>query len=101
MLNGRRIANSGQISVYGSSAVINDLLAIAPAALVAAISPEPEVETVNAGTLVMDTAPGAAGTMGPERSVYQTESLAVKVRWPVSWVLRDVRGFAWMTPTWK
>jgi hypothetical protein len=101
MLNGRGITNSGQISVYGSSAVINDLLAIAPAALVAAISPEPEVETVSAGTLVMDTAPGAAGTMGPERSVYQTDSLAVKVRWPVSWVLRDVRGFAWMTPTWK
>jgi hypothetical protein len=49
----------------------------------------------------MDTAPGDAGTMGPERSVWQTDSVAVKVRWPVSWALRDPRGVAWLTPAWK
>ena len=81
--------------------MINDLLAIAPAALVAALSPEPEIETSKAATLVMDTAPGAAGTMGPERSLFQTDSLALKMRWPVSWALRDPRGFAWLTPAWK
>ena len=88
--------------VLGSSAVVNDVLAIAPAALVAAFSPNPETETSKAATLVMeDTAPGAAGTMGPERSVWQTDSIALKMRWPVSWALRDPRGFAWMTPAWK
>jgi hypothetical protein len=102
MLGARFIERSDvDLSIFGSSAVINDLLAIAPAVLVAAISAEPEIETVNAATLVMDTGPGAAGTMGAERGLFQTDSVAIKVRWPVSWALRDPRGFAWMTPTWK
>ena len=49
----------------------------------------------------MDTAPQPAGTMGPSRSLFQTDSLALKMRWPVSWALRDPRGFAWLTPAWK
>jgi hypothetical protein len=89
------------VSFYPSTAVGNDLVAVAPAALVTALSPVPDVETATAGTLVMDTAPGAAGTMGPERSLLQTDSIAIKVRWPVSWALRDPRGFAWLTPNWK
>ena len=84
-----------------SSAVGNDLLAIAPTAIAAAVSADPEIEVVDAGVLVMDTAPGAAGTMGPERSLFQTDTLAIKCRWPVSWILRDPRGVAWLTPGWK
>lgn len=84
-----------------SAALGNDLIAIAPQAIAAAFSPDPQIETANAGTLVMDTAPGPAGVAGPERSLFQTESFAVKVRWPVSWVLRDPRGVAWLTPSWK
>lgn len=97
----RFIGRDSAITFYGSNAVSNDLLAVAPAALVAALSPEPEIEAAKAATLVMDTAPGAAGTMGPERSLFQTDSLALKMRWPVSWALRDPRGFAWLTPSWK
>jgi hypothetical protein len=93
-------ANSNLI-VIGSSAVINDVLAIAPGALVAALSPEPEIETANAATLHMDTVPLVVGTAGPHRSMFQTDSIAIKVRWPVSWALRDPRGFAWTTPIWK
>ena len=89
------------VKVYGSNAVINDLLAIAPAALVAALSPEPEIETSKAATLHMDSAPQPVGTAGPARSLFQTDSLALKMRWPVSWALRDPRGFAWLTPAWK
>ena len=96
-----RFIGETDITVIGSSAVINDVLAIAPGALVCALSPEPEVETANSATLHMDTAPTAVGSAAPHRSLYQTDSIAVKVRWPVSWVLRDPRGFAWMTPTWK
>jgi hypothetical protein len=97
----RFVSEDDNFKVYASSAVVNDLLAVAPAALVAALSPEPEIEASKAATLVMDTAPGAAGTMGPERSMFQTDTLALKMRWPVSWALRDPRGFAWMTPVWK
>jgi hypothetical protein len=49
----------------------------------------------------MDTVPGLPGTMGPELEMWQTNSIAVKVRWPVSWALRDPRAVAWMTPAWK
>jgi hypothetical protein len=89
------------IAFYGSSAMGNDLAAIAPRALVTAAAPTADVEAAAAGTLVMDTVPGAAGTMGTEKSMFQTNSVALKVRWPVSWALRDPRGYAWMTPNWK
>jgi hypothetical protein len=91
-----------KVTVLGSSAVINDLLAVAPAALVTALSPEPDVEASKAAQIVMDTVPGAAGVAGPiNKSMFQSDAIAVKVRWPVTWALRDSRGFAWMTPTWK
>lgn len=88
--------------VVMSSAVGDNLVVVAPKAVVAALNAEPDVEAANAATLVMDTAPGAAGTTGSgEKEMFQTDSLAVKVRWPVSWALRDPRAVAWLTPTWK
>jgi hypothetical protein len=101
IMSSRAYGQEKNLIVLGSNAVINDVLAIAPGALVAALSPDPEVETARAATLVMDTAPGAAGTMGAEKSMFQTDSIALKMRWPVTWALRDPRGFAWLTPTWK
>jgi hypothetical protein len=103
-------ARFGSIKAEGDDATIipiaspaagNDIIVIAPKALVAALSADPDVETASAATLVMDTAPGAAGTMGPEKEMWQTESLAVKVRWPVSWALRNAAAVAWLTPAWK
>ena len=88
-------------TVFGSSAMGNDLMAIASDALASAIGLDPVIETSIAATLQMDTAPQPVGSVGPERSVWQTDSVAVKMRWPVSWVLRDPRGVAWLTPTWK
>jgi hypothetical protein len=85
-----------------SSAVGADMICIAASAITAAIDADPEIETANAGTLVMqDTNPAVAGTNGPERSLFQTDSLAIKVRWPASWALRDTRAVAWLTPAWK
>jgi hypothetical protein len=101
MLAGRRVEGANLV-VLGSSAVINDLLAIAPGALVAALSPTPDVETSKAAQIVMDTAAGAAGTTASmNKSMFQSDAIAIKVRWPVTWALRDPRGFAWMTPVWK
>jgi hypothetical protein len=96
-----RAEQTDLLDVYGSTALGNDICAIAPAALVAALSPNPDIETGIAATLVMDdTAPGAAGTAA-EKSMFQTDSLALKVRWPITWALRSVQGVAWLTPTWK
>src|SRR5262245_53673764 len=100
-LSGSRFAGAENIHFRASSAVGNDLVALAPAALVVALSPEPDVETANAGTLHMDSGPQPVGSVAPHRSLFQTDSIAIKVRWPVSWALRDTRGVAWLTPSWK
>jgi hypothetical protein len=97
----RFIEEAKNLIVLGSSAVGNDVVVIAVGALVAAIEPDPNIETATASTLHMDTAPQPIGSVGPEKSMYQTDSLALKVRWPMSWALRDPRGVAWLTPAWK
>lgn len=80
----------------------NDIIVIAPKAIAAAVDITPDVETSNASTLVMDTAPIAVGQAGPaNRGLFQTDSIAVKIRWPVSWIVRDPLGVAWLTPAWK
>jgi hypothetical protein len=93
------------LPIYASNAVGGDLVAVAPEALVAALDPAPTVETAPAGELHMSDTPAAIVNGGapaaPSRSLFQTESIAVKVRWPLSWALRDSRGVAWLTPTWK
>jgi hypothetical protein len=89
------------IRVLASSAVIDDLMVVAPAALVTAIGGDPQIETAKAATLHEDTAPAPLSGDAPVRSLWQTDAVGLKGRWPISWALRDPRGFAWMTPTWK
>jgi hypothetical protein len=86
--------------VLGSNAVVNDFMCVATAALVSGIG-VPEVEVSKIATLTMDDAPAPDPTtpVGPFRSLWQTDSFGIKCRWPVSWALRDPRGFAWVTPT--
>jgi hypothetical protein len=88
-----------------SVAMGNDLMCVATNSLVAALSPDPVIETANAGELHMNDTPLAIVNGGapaaPARSLYQTDSIALKMRWPVSWALRDPRGVAWLTPAWK
>lgn len=92
----------GVIRPVISGAVGNNLIAVAAQAVAAALDPTPDLETAKAGTLVMDDNPGSAGTTNAtEKSLFQTDSLAIKMRWPVSWILRDARGVAWTTPVWK
>jgi hypothetical protein len=87
--------------VIGTPAVGNDVLVVATQALVAAFSPAPQVETGKAAALHMSDAPQPIGSAAPARSLFQTDSIALKVRWPMTWSLRDPRGVAWLTPTWK
>jgi len=99
----RFIKEPDNVVVLGSSALTTEVIAIAPNALVAALDPAPNVETSKSASLHMDTAPvQISGTSSPHKSMFQTDSLALKVRWPVTWALRDPRGVAWMSPTiWK
>jgi Phage capsid family len=88
------------VEMFGSNAVINDFLCVATAALVSAVG-VPEIEVNKVATVSLDDAPVADPTtpVGPFRSLWQTDAFGIKCRWPISWALRDPRGFAWMTPT--
>jgi hypothetical protein len=83
-----------------SAAVGNDLIVIAPQALVAAIG-DPSVEASKAASLVMDSAPVTPDTTQSTKEMFQTDSLALKMRWPASWALRNPAAVAWLTPSWK
>ena len=91
--------------ILGSTAVGSDMLVIVPAAIVCAISPEPEIEIANAATLHMaDPASpivNGGAPAAPHKSMWQTATLALKIRWPITWALRDPRGVNWVTPGWK
>jgi hypothetical protein len=101
----RFVRESENVLMFSSNAVGNDLICVAPQALVAALSPAPDVEAANAGELHMNDAPAAIVNGGapaaPARSLFQTETVALKMRWPVTWALRDPRAVAWLTPAWK
>lgn len=84
-----------------SSSVGNDLIAVAPQALAVALGTTPDIDVSKAATLHMDTVPSVNPSAGARKSMFQTDSVAVKMHWPISWYLRDSRGVAWLTPAWK
>jgi hypothetical protein len=88
--------------ILGSVAIGDDLLAVAPAAIVAAIEPTPQIELSSATALVMNDAPIVigGGSASPASSMFQSDAIALKMRWRVSWALRAPGGVAWLTPSW-
>jgi hypothetical protein len=101
----RFVLQAGNVAVLASNAMGNDLMCVAPLALVAAISPEPEIEASTAAELHMNDTPlpivNGGAPAAPARSLFQTDSVALKMRWPLSWAIRDPRAVAWTTPSWK
>jgi hypothetical protein len=95
----RFVLQPGNIAVLASSAVGNAVLCIAPRAVVCAMSPDPEIRAANAGELHMESAPTDVPAP-PTRSLFQTETIAIKLRWELAWAVRDTRAVAWLTPTW-
>ena len=77
------------------------MMAVAPGAVVAAMDPEPEIDVGNAAQLVMSDPAADTNTGSPQKTMFQTVSVALKLRWRISWALRDPRGVAWLTPNWK
>jgi hypothetical protein len=101
----RFVLQPGNVSVLSSTAAGNDLICVAPQALVCALNPAPDVEAATAGELHMNDTPlpivNGGAPAAPARSLFQTESVALKMRWPMTWIARDARAVAWMTPSWK
>lgn len=96
----RFIGLADNVRMFGTPTVGNDIVVVALNALASIISANPDIETSKAASLHMDDAPAAIGTASPARSLFQTDSVAIKVRWPASWTIRDPRAVAWTTPTW-
>ena len=100
-----RFVHDDNTLILACNAVGNDLVCVAPTAIVCALDPQPDIETSTAATLHMNDTPAAIVNGGapaaPARSLFQTESIALKIRWPVTWAVRDSRAVAWLTPNWK
>ena len=74
------------VLILPSAAVINDFLAVACAALVSVFGTDPDIEVSRGASLNMDSAPAADPTTppGPYRSMWQTDAIAIKIRWPMA-----------------
>ncbi|MBR1170709.1 phage major capsid protein [Bradyrhizobium liaoningense] len=80
------------------------VIAIAPNGLASAIDPVPRFEIASEGTLVMDDAAAQLSAVGtpnviaaPARSLFQTDTLALRVILQVSWGLRGPSAIAYMS----
>jgi hypothetical protein len=99
------------VTLLASSALTaGDVIVLSPQGLVSATGAAVSVETSRETVVHMsDTAaalvgkatppPALADIATPQRSVFQTDSVALKLKLPVAWLLRDTRALAWTTVT--
>jgi hypothetical protein len=83
----------------------NDVIAVSPVGVASAVSDMPEIDSSTVATLHMeDTTPlpivsGGGTVAAPTRSLMQTDSTGIRLRFDCDWVLRDQRAVAWTTAT--
>jgi hypothetical protein len=91
------------LTVLGSYALhgTDDVIAVAPPALVSVFDGTPQIESSPVPLLNMDDVPlpiVEGGVLAsPTRSAWQTNCIAIKVRLPVTWGLRVEPGLGWLT----
>ena len=78
------------------------VIAVAANAIASAVEGVPQIEAGTQPALHMDTVPGEVVDIGgvmarPIGSTFQTDSVALRLRWPISWALRASNGLAWLT----
>jgi hypothetical protein len=71
------------------------VIALALNALVSAVEAV-MIDTAKAVTL-QESDPAGVVMTGQTRSLFQTDSIALRLRWPLSWVIRDARAVAFAT----
>jgi Phage capsid family len=84
--------------VFVTNAVTDTLIAVATRALAVAIDP-PSIEASDAGVFHMEDTTPLPIVANPTRSAWQTDSVALRFRLPVSWVLR-APAVAYTNPAW-
>jgi len=85
-----------------SSLAARTVIMCVPSAIVSAIEGAPVIDASNVSEVHRETVPadivGSPGTVAvPVTSIFQTDETGLRLRWPISWALRDSRGLAWMT----
>jgi hypothetical protein len=85
-----------------ASLAARTVIAVAAAAIVSATDGAPQIDARSETALHLAdpaaeivTAGGSRAT--PVGSVFQTDSIALRMRLPIAWALRDARGLAWMS----
>jgi capsid protein len=78
------------------------VIAVAAAAVVSAVQGVPQIDVSTNSAFQYDDAPGEIVNIGGVASgrtvsMYQTDEVALKLRWPISWALRNSAGLAWMS----
>jgi hypothetical protein len=105
----RRGADLGYEVLASSALAAGRVMAVAPNALAVALDPVPTFDITKEAVLVYDdAAPAQVGTVGspntvgaPARSLFQTDSLALKLRFNAAWGLRTTGAVAWtQSVTW-
>src|SRR5262249_45906536 len=99
--------NSFRYPVLASSALADGVvIAIAANALVNANDPAPRFAEARDATIHMDTSPAAVSTPGapnvvaaPLRSLWQTDTIGLRMILQVAWGLRNSGGLAWTDST--
>jgi hypothetical protein len=83
----------------------DDVIAISGNGLASAVDAAPELEVSKVAVMHEETAPLAIGTppnvvASPTRSLWQSDTVGIKIRFNASWALRDPRALAWATVRW-
>lgn len=98
------IGNAFQIFASAGLAA-NTLIAIASNCFVSALGEVPRIEEAREATLHMSDTPaqlvtGTTPTVAtPSRSLWQTDSVGLRIILDISFALRNIGGLAWMTST--
>jgi hypothetical protein len=98
-----RLPQTVEWPVLTSAAVpARTVIAVAANAIVSAVEGTPQIDASQEASLHRDTAPADIVSSGgvvatPVGTLYQTDSVGLRLRWPISWALRSSAGLAWMT----
>jgi hypothetical protein len=57
---------------------------------------DPQIDSTNAATLHMDTAPVEVGSTAPLHAAFQKDVLGLRLKWPISWARRDDQAIAFI-----
>jgi hypothetical protein len=73
------------------------VIAVACSAVVSAADAGPAIDTTRAASVQMNDSPSSdLMTGGAVRAMFQTDCLGLRLRWPITWAVRDPRGIAFM-----